>query len=66
MRSKYPLEVEKGILVPTGHQVTRPMAFNVLKTEQTLGIEFIPFEEQVKSVVDHYIELVSPRGRSSM
>lgn len=50
--------VQSGVLSNDGKIATLPVKIDASNTEKTLGIRFRPFDEQVKSVVGHYLELV--------
>lgn len=52
-----------GVMLPdSGNADTNELPIDVSATEQAFGLRFLGFEEQVKSVVGHYLELRS-RGR---
>lgn len=53
----FPLAVSKGIVPNDGLQPTRRLRVDARKTEEIMGFRFLSYEEQVKSVVAHYIEL---------
>ncbi|OQD91055.1 hypothetical protein PENANT_c001G04080 [Penicillium antarcticum] len=53
----FPKAVAKGILPNNGLQPTRKMGVDARKTEEVMGFKFLSFEEQVKSVVGHFLEL---------
>lgn len=55
----YSKQVSDGLLPLGGTTPSRPIRLDSSETEQLLGWKFAGFEEQVKSVVDHYIELAS-------
>ncbi|RAO69886.1 uncharacterized protein BHQ10_005898 [Talaromyces amestolkiae] len=50
--------VQSGVLSNDGKAGTLPIKVDASNTEKALGIRFRSFEEQVKSVVGHYLELV--------
>lgn len=54
----FPEEVKKGLLSTEAKIGTTGMFFDAKPTEEKLGFRFKGFEEQVKSVVGHYLELV--------
>jgi hypothetical protein len=56
-------EVEEGVVPNDGIKGTLPVAIDASKTERELGVEFMRLEEQVKSVVGHYLELKRGRRR---
>ncbi|KAH6637868.1 hypothetical protein C7974DRAFT_462263 [Boeremia exigua] len=62
VRRRYAKEVADGVFSLAGTAPSRPMRFDVSETEKLLGWEFIGFEEQVVSVVDQYVELVTSRA----
>lgn len=53
----YTKHVADGLFNLNGSSPTRPLRLDASETEQLLGWKLAPFEEQVRSVVDHYIEL---------
>lgn len=54
---EFPDAVEKGVLKNTGKTTTLPLTFDASKTEEVFGINFKGYDEQVKSVVGHWLEL---------
>lgn len=54
---EFPEAVEKGILKNTGKLKTLPLTFDASKTEEIFGLRFKDYDEQVKSVVGHWLEL---------
>jgi len=50
-------EVEKGVLSVDGVQKTMEMPVDASETERVFGFEFQPWEEMVRSVVGHYVEV---------
>lgn len=58
VRKHYPEAVEKGMLKPTGKQITRSLKYDASKTEEVLNMKFRPYEDMVTSIVDHYLELL--------
>jgi hypothetical protein len=50
-------EVENGTLKLHGKMDTRAVRFDTAVTEEVFGIKWVGFEEQVKSVVGHYLEI---------
>ncbi|KAM3065060.1 hypothetical protein ACMFMF_011372 [Clarireedia jacksonii] len=53
----YKKEVWERFFTLDGTTPTRPIRIDYSETERLLGWKFVGYEEQVKSVVDHYIEL---------
>jgi nucleoside-diphosphate-sugar epimerase len=53
----FPKAVAKGIIPNNGVQPTRKVRLNARRTEEVMNFKFLSFEEQVKSVVKHFIEL---------
>lgn len=53
----FPKAVAKGIFPNDGTQPTRRLRVDARRTEEVMGFKFLSFEEQVKSVVSHYLEL---------
>ena len=53
----FPNAVAHGILPNNGTQPTRKCRINARKTEEVMGFKFLSFEEQVTSVVKHFLEL---------
>ncbi|PHH91803.1 hypothetical protein CDD83_10226 [Cordyceps sp. RAO-2017] len=60
-RKRYLKECARGIFgfdsIP--RPLTRKLRIDSRKAEKTFGFTFKPFEEQVVSVVDHFLELVA-------
>jgi nucleoside-diphosphate-sugar epimerase len=54
----FPDAVSKGVLKIDGKQGTRRMRIDASETENVMGFKFKSFEEQVKSVVQHYLDLL--------
>jgi nucleoside-diphosphate-sugar epimerase len=52
-------EVKSGVLANNGKIVTLPVKIDERKSEEILGIKLKSYEEQVKNIVGHYLELVS-------
>lgn len=50
-------EINKGLLSMKGEQRTAPMDIRGDETEKILGFRYLDFEEQVKSVVEQYLQL---------
>lgn len=57
VKSDYAAALEKGLLKDDGTQPTMPMAIDVSETEKVFGFKHASFEEQVRSVIGHYVEL---------
>ena len=57
VKKHFPKAVASGIFPLTGKNPTKRLIFDTKYTERTLGVEFASFEEQVKSVAGHYLEL---------
>ncbi|KAJ6131557.1 hypothetical protein N7523_001263 [Penicillium sp. IBT 18751x] len=53
----FPNAVARGILPNNGTQPTRKCRINARRTEEVMGFKFLSFEEQVTSVVKHFLEL---------
>jgi nucleoside-diphosphate-sugar epimerase len=49
--------VDNGILSAGGDQKTIPVQFDTSKTEEVFNIRFAPYKDQIKSVVEQYLEL---------
>lgn len=54
----FPKAVKKGVLPNNGTVVTRKLPIDASKTERTFGMKFLSYEEQVKSIGRHYLELL--------
>lgn len=57
VKKHFPEAVEKGTFPLNGENVTKRLIFDNGYTKKVLGIEFASFEEQVKSVAEHYLAL---------
>lgn len=57
VRRAFPEAVQKRTLPNCGSTVTYPLAVDTSLTERTFGFKHMGFEEQVLSVVGHYLEL---------
>lgn len=53
----FPKAVAKGIIPKNGVQPTRKVRLNARRAEEVMNYKFLSFEEQVSSVVKHFIEL---------
>lgn len=54
----FPQAVAKGFLANNGVEDTRRGRIDATRSEEVFGFKFLGFEEQVKSVVAHYLELI--------
>jgi nucleoside-diphosphate-sugar epimerase len=66
VRREFPEAVEKRLLVTTGSCPSFDIDFDASLTERVFGIRFRPFDEQVKSVVGHFLELRTRRPMPSL
>lgn len=57
MSREFKEATDDGLVPNDGIKGTLPVKIDASKTEKELGFEFLEFEEQVKSVVGHYLEL---------
>ena len=57
VKKHFPKAVENRTFPLSGSNPTRRLIFDNEYTKKTLGIEFVSFEEQVKSVAEQYLEL---------
>lgn len=53
----YGKQVASGLFSLGGSSPSRPIRLDVSETEKLLGWKFVSYEDQVRSVADHYIEL---------
>lgn len=53
----FPQAVADGRLSAAGKQPTLPVYINPKKTEETFGIKMAGYEEQIRSLVGHYLEV---------
>ena len=53
----FPKAVAKGVFPNNGVQDTIRGRIDARKSEEVFGFKFLNYEEQVKSVVTHYLEL---------
>lgn len=59
IEAKYPKECAEGVFKTTTERpLTGVMRVSSTKAEEAFGIKFKSFEEQVLSVVGHYLELL--------
>ena len=57
VRKYFPEAVADGTFPLTGENPTLKVNFDNSWTQKTLGMEFVGYEEQVRSVAEHYLEL---------
>ncbi|PNP55824.1 hypothetical protein THARTR1_04044 [Trichoderma harzianum] len=57
IKKSFPEAIAQGLLKTTGKQPTLTVRLDAKKTEETLGIKLIGFDEQVKSLVSQYLEV---------
>lgn len=60
----FPDAVKKGILPNTGDGMSHPIFVDAGKTEEVFGVRFRGLEEQVRSVVGHYLEVRMVKKKS--
>jgi nucleoside-diphosphate-sugar epimerase len=58
VRRNFPEEVKKGVFKLDGTQPTTELKIDSARTEEVFGFKLASFEEQVKSIVGHYLELI--------
>lgn len=58
VRKLFPEEVKEGTLPATGKGIAVPLKLDARKSEKVFGFKYLGLEEQVKSVVGHYLELL--------
>lgn len=58
VETHFPEAVKEGVLANSGSSGTVVRNVDVQKTEETFGIKFATYEEQVVSVVGHYLDLL--------
>ncbi|KAK4184905.1 hypothetical protein QBC35DRAFT_504880 [Podospora australis] len=56
-KREFPEAFEKKFLVTGGSVITTDLPIDASLTEETFGFKFASYKEQVKSVVEHYLEL---------
>jgi nucleoside-diphosphate-sugar epimerase len=61
VRRNFPKAVAIGIFPLEGSQPSRPIRLDSSDTEEAFGWKFASFEEQVKSVAAHYLELLAAK-----
>ncbi|EXJ86981.1 hypothetical protein A1O3_03938 [Capronia epimyces CBS 606.96] len=59
VKKHFPEEVKKGVFPLGGSLKSLPMPFDATKTEETFGIKFKSYEEQIVSLAGHYAEVVA-------
>jgi nucleoside-diphosphate-sugar epimerase len=57
VRTNFEKEAESGVLKLGGKMDTRAVKFNTKATDRAFGIQWKGFEEQIQSVVGHYLEV---------
>ncbi|KAH6999342.1 hypothetical protein EDB80DRAFT_883696 [Ilyonectria destructans] len=57
-RRRFSKSVADGVLTLDGTFPTRPLRLDASETEEAFGWKFAGFEDQVQSVVEHYLELL--------
>jgi nucleoside-diphosphate-sugar epimerase len=62
VKKSYPEAVKEGIFKPTGSTPTKKALTDASITERLLGIKFLNYEAQVKSIAEHYLQLVKQVG----
>jgi nucleoside-diphosphate-sugar epimerase len=58
-RQHFSRAVESGSLPLAGAQPSRPIHLDTSETEEAFGWKFASFDEQIKSVAGHYLELLA-------
>ncbi|KAH5177984.1 hypothetical protein HBH68_184670 [Parastagonospora nodorum] len=61
----FPDAVKAGVLPNNARIASKPRKFDAAASEKALGMKYIDFEEQVKDVIGHYIELVAAAKKNS-
>jgi hypothetical protein len=59
----FPQAVAKGVFPNDGLQPTVRLRVDARKTEEIMRFKFLSYEDQVKSVVAHYIELKGEKAQ---
>jgi nucleoside-diphosphate-sugar epimerase len=62
VKRHFPKAVAKGVLPCTGPSSTKRVRMDASLTEKVFGMKFASYEEQVKSVVGQYLQLVGFKG----
>lgn len=57
VKNEFAAEVDKGLLSTEGMQETGDMPVDASETERVFGFEFAPWEEMVRGVLQHYVEV---------
>lgn len=57
LKQEFPSAFEKGFLKLGGKMVTKDVSFDTTDTEKVFGIQWKGFDEQLRSVVEHYLEI---------
>ncbi|KAH8804350.1 cinnamyl-alcohol dehydrogenase [Xylogone sp. PMI_703] len=57
-RKNFPVIIEKGLMPLDGTLETQKCMIDASKAEKQLGLKFKSYEEQVKSLVGYYLELI--------
>jgi nucleoside-diphosphate-sugar epimerase len=58
IKKRFPEEIKSGLLPLTGTVKSVFVKLDASETERRLGIKFLPYEDQVISVTQHYLDLV--------
>jgi nucleoside-diphosphate-sugar epimerase len=58
VQRNFPLAVKRGILPNNGTASTKRTRVDASRTEKVFGFQFASYEEQVKSVVEQYLEML--------
>lgn len=61
VKTEFAKEVEQGLLSEDGYQETMEIPFDASETEKEFGFEFLPWEEMVRGVLRHYVEVSRQR-----
>ena len=59
VKKNFPTQVKEGMFPLNGSLPTKKIKVSSERTEEVFGIKFAGYEEQVNSVVQHYIDLAS-------
>ncbi|EHK26848.1 uncharacterized protein TRIVIDRAFT_24433, partial [Trichoderma virens Gv29-8] len=57
LEKHFPEAIAQGLVKTTGKQPTLTIRLDAKKTEETFGVKFAGFDEQVKSLVSQYVEV---------
>ena len=63
VKKSFPEAVEKNLFPLDGTQPAKKLRVNSERTEKVFGIKLAGYETQVKSVVQHYIDLAGAESR---